>query len=83
MEVGEMIRDGEYKIARSEGPVPGTYQVTITEEVEAPSIVGDAPGPRAKLKPSKIPARYRAKDALTAEVKKGQADPVDFALNSK
>jgi hypothetical protein len=82
MEVGELIRDGEYQIARSLGPVPGTYRVTITEEVEAPSSAGEAPGPRAKLKPSKIPAKYNAKDALTAEVKKGQADPLDFALKT-
>ena len=83
MEVGELIRDGEYQITRSNGPVPGTYRVTITEEVEAPSAASEAPGPRVKLKPSKIPAKYKLKDALTAEVKKGQADPVDFALKTK
>jgi hypothetical protein len=83
MDVGELIRDGEYQIGKSKGPVPGTYRVTVTEEVDAPPIAGEAPGPRSKLKPSKIPAKYSVKDLLRAEVKKDQSSPIDFELKTK
>jgi hypothetical protein len=79
IEVGELIRDGEYAIPRDSGPVPGTYRVTITEEAAAPPMVGDAPGPRTKVKPSRIAS---ANNTLSAEVKKGQSESIDFALKS-
>jgi hypothetical protein len=83
MEVGGLIHDGEYSISRNQGPVPGTYRVIITEDIEPPPSTGEAPGPRAKLTPSKIPANYNARNPLTAEVKKDQSKSIDFALTSK
>jgi hypothetical protein len=80
IEVGELIRDGEYSIPRANGPVPGTYHVTITEEAEAPPMVGGAPGPRAKVKVSRISS---ANNTLSAEVKKAQSESIDFALTSR
>lgn len=77
IEVGELIRDGEYAIPRGSGPVPGTYRVTITEEAEAPTMEGGVPGPRPKVKASKITS---TNGTASAEVKKGQSEPIDFAL---
>jgi hypothetical protein len=83
LEVGGLVRDGEYSISRNQGPVPGTYRVIITDEIEAPPSTGEAPGPRTKLSPSKIPTSYNARNPLTAEVKKGQSESIDFALTSR
>jgi hypothetical protein len=83
MEAGDLIRNGEYQIARNEGPVPGIYTVVITEEVEASPGGGDLPGPRPKLKPGKIPEKYTRKNSLSAEIKTGQSDPIDFDLKTK
>jgi hypothetical protein len=84
MEAGDLIRDGAYHIARSEGPVPGTYSVVITEEVEASPANGELPGPYPKVKPGKIPEKYtRKNNSLSAEIKTGQSAPVDFDLKTK
>jgi hypothetical protein len=83
MEAGDLIRNGEYQIARSEGPVPGTYSVSITEEVEPLSGNGELPGPRPKLNPGKIPEKYTRKNSLSAEIKTGQSDAIDFDLKTK
>lgn len=82
MEAGDVIRNGEYQISRSEGPVPGTYSVVITEEVEASKGNDDLPGPRPKLNPGKIPEKYMRKNSLSAEVKTGQSDSIDFDLKT-
>jgi hypothetical protein len=39
-------------------------------------MAGEAPGPRVKLKASMIPTGYNAPGPLTAEVKKGQSQPI-------
>ena len=83
MEAGDLIRNGEYQIARSEGPVPGTYSVSITEEVEPISGNGELPGPYPKVKPGKIPEKYTRKNSLSAEIKTGQSEPIDFDLKTK
>ena len=83
IEVGELIRDGQYQIAKGQGPVPGKYTVMITEETDhAPDAKGPF-GSRAGMKKSRIPAKYNRPPGLTAEVKKDHADPVDFALTTK
>jgi hypothetical protein len=83
MEAGDLIRDGEYHIARNEGPVPGTYSVVITEELEASRPNGELPGPYPKVNPGKIPEKYTRKNSLSAEIKTGQSEPVDFDLKTK
>ncbi|MHC5538319.1 hypothetical protein ACYOEI_08830 [Singulisphaera rosea] len=78
--IGGLIRDGEYSIARAEGPVPGTYQVSITEETESKLKPGEAPGPFLKPKASRLPTIYNMRSTLKAEVKAGQAESIDFDL---
>jgi hypothetical protein len=80
MDAGGLIRDGEYRIPRSEGPVPGNYKVVITEEVERLSGDREAPGPRPKVKPSRLSARYNARTTLVAEVKPSSPNTFNFDL---
>jgi hypothetical protein len=80
MDAGGLIRDGEYRIPRSEGPVPGTYKIMITEEVERLPGSDDAPGPRPRVKPSRLSARYNARTTLIAEIKPGAPNTFDFDL---
>jgi hypothetical protein len=93
-QVGAMIRGGSYSIRRDEGPVPGTYRVTIN----APTRVGkaddgppsDAPPdsialPRAKKAPAvqvkdMIPKQYNVQSTLTAEVKAEGPNTFNFDL---
>lgn len=79
MDVGGLIRDGKYSIPKAEGPVPGTYQVMITEE---PQAVRDPNDPTHTLpkKPSKLTALYRKGMNLSADIKKGQSSPIDFDI---
>ena len=69
---GAIIKNGKYSIPRSQGLVPGTYNVTI----DMPSLSGAAPdsgppGPMqaADLPKNLIPAEYNTRSALTAEAK--------------
>ncbi len=80
MEVGSLIRDGEYEIAQAEGPVPGKYVVMITEEPERASDDKEAPGTRPKVKPSRVTAKYNTRTKLSAEVKQGEANTFNFDL---
>jgi hypothetical protein len=80
MDAGGLIRDGEYRLAKAEGPVPGSYRVLITEEGERPQDVGGQFSLRPKGKPSRIPAAYNTNTTLVAEVKKGQPNTFNFDL---
>jgi hypothetical protein len=90
-QVGAMIKDGSYSIERAEGPVPGTYKVTIN----APDPTGqrvrpassdtgaEAPGDgkRAFAIPKDlIPRKYNVDSTLAVEVKAGAANTFDFDL---
>jgi hypothetical protein len=80
IEAGGLIRDGEYRIDDDEGPVPGTYRVMITEEVDRPKGDGNNFAIRPGEGASRISSRYNAKTTLTAEVKPGQPNQFDFDL---
>jgi len=79
---GSVIQDGKYDISAEKGLEPGTYRVLIS-----------AAGPPAKQTPAEraagasphaselIPARYNTETTLTAEIKAGASDPVDFKLD--
>jgi hypothetical protein len=79
MDIGGLIRDGKYSIPRAEGPVPGTYQVMITEEPQAVADPND-PTHTLPMKPSKLTPLYRKGMNLTAEVKPGQTNTIDFNI---
>lgn len=79
MDVGGLIRDGAYSIPKAEGPIPGPYQVMITEEPVA-AIDPNDPTHTLPKKPSKLTPMYRKGMKLTAEIKKGQDNPIDFDI---
>jgi len=74
MDVGGLVQDGRYQIPKSEGPVPGAYQVSITEAVDR------APQDMEKftLQPKTKPSRGVVNTPLDAEVKKGGPNTLDF-----
>ena len=81
---GGEIEDGYYSIPRAGGPVPGSYKVLITsspKEAELDPEEGEMPGmvPMPKDVDS-IPSQYNAQSTLTAEVKAGESNTFDFAL---
>jgi hypothetical protein len=86
-QVAGSIQSGKYSIPRSEGPVPGSYKVQITS-VEAPKgfepPAGKMPGevimPKAK---ELVPDKYNIKSDLTATIKSGQSEAINFTLTSK
>ena len=80
---GAIIEDGSYSIARDQGPVPGTYQVSIFAS-SAETIDEEAmPGELAPISKELIPRRYNAETTLTAEVEDGGDNTFDFELSSQ
>lgn len=84
---GGIIADGQYEIARNEGPTPGPYKVmifTTSGGVEAPAEEEAAPGefvPVSKKKASMVlPVRYNHESELTAQVEDGGKNVFNFAL---
>jgi hypothetical protein len=78
------IQAGSYKIGSDRGPVAGSYKVAIA--TVPPSAAGSEPPPPGeapKPKPDPIPARYNAKTTLTADIKAGGPNILDFALDAK
>jgi hypothetical protein len=83
---GGPIVDGTYWIAKSEGLVPGKYQVIISGiKAEAVATKSEMPGESkpAPVAKDPIPVEYNAKSKLTAEIKKEAANRFDFDLQSK
>jgi len=80
------ITNGEFSIPRVEGPVPGSYKVSISHT--------DQPEGRVKIELKKkgkttaktkelIPARYNSQTKLTVEIPKGGKSELDFSLESQ
>ena len=87
---GGMISEGEYSIPRDGGPTPGKYRVAILGDEEGDASPSDEPpGPPPKAsrsapkKPPMVPDKYNAKTTLTAEVKAGESNAIDFDLKSQ
>jgi len=83
---GAIIVDGKYSIGKSEGLVPGKYQVLISGAQAAPaSAKSELPGASPPLPPAKepIPAKYNSKSELSADVKNGGRNTLAFDLQDK
>jgi hypothetical protein len=76
---GAPILDGEYSIDQEIGLVPGKYNVSISS-AGAPPAGGDAPGSGAQLPKEAIPSKYNTASTLTAEIKPGQSEAINFPL---
>ena len=84
---GAMITDGKFSIERKEGLVPGDYRVVISssEGGQATAPAGEAPGTvdPATLPKERIPAKYNINSSLTATIKPGTDNALEFPLVSK
>jgi hypothetical protein len=83
---GGLIVDGKYSIPKSEGLVPGKYQVIISGiKAEAAAARTEMPGESkpAPVAKDPIPVEYNARSTLTAEIKKDAANQFDFDLQPK
>jgi hypothetical protein len=83
---GAVIVDGKYTIGKSEGLVPGRYQVLISGAQAAPAAArSELPGASPPVPPAKepIPAKYNSKSELTADVKNGGRNTLAFELKDK
>ncbi|MGE3818568.1 MAG: hypothetical protein AB7I30_03985 [Isosphaeraceae bacterium] len=82
---GGSISAGSYQIPRAQGLVPGTYKVMITSAAseETKDDTNESPGMPPAPSKEGIPARYNVNTTLTAEIKAGGGNVVDFALTAK
>jgi hypothetical protein len=84
---GALIEDGKFAIPRQQGPVPGDYTVTINSNQEGAEgrAPAGAPGPVSTAEHSKelIPPEYNTQSKLTAQVKAGAPNTLEFALKTK
>jgi hypothetical protein len=80
---GTGVAEGSYWIAKSEGLVPGRYQVLVTSNPPAATVPPGPPGDPVGPPKETIPPRYNIKTELTAEVKKGGPNKFDFDLKPK
>ncbi len=79
---GATIEAGAYSIARSEGPVPGKYKVTIFSSADdAPEE--EMPGGLSPLRTERIPPEYNLNSTLTADVTEEGPNTFKFELKSK
>lgn len=77
MAVGGLVNDGTFAIPRAEGPVPGKYQVSVNEAVDATLDLGSE---KFSIQPKTKPSRTII-GTLDVEVKEGGND--DFNLEFK
>jgi hypothetical protein len=81
---GSGVVDGNYSISKSEGLVPGKYQVSITSTPPpSPLPPGATPGDPVAPPKELIPVIYNAKTTLSAQVAKDVPNTFNFELKSK
>ena len=89
---GSPVKDGQFSIARDHGLVPGNYNVAIHAGGSRPQLQipkkssTERPGRAghlSKVARELIPAQYNANSTLTAEIKQGGGNNLEFKLLSK
>ncbi len=83
---GGDIKEGSFSIAREVGLLPGNYGVAIYASdrpagQERPKQAGGLK--EFKVAKELIPTKYNSESKLTAEIKKGGGNSLQFALESK
>ena len=79
---GAPIREGRFSIARDRGPFAGEFTVEITAVRETGEILNHPDEGPVPLTAQYLPARYNSKSDLTASVKAGEPNLVEFKLTS-
>jgi hypothetical protein len=81
---GSSIVDGQFSIARDQGPTPGPYKVSISAvSGKPPELIGGMPSGAGTPNKELIPAKYNSQSTLTADVKTGGTNNFPFELSSK
>lgn len=84
------INDGAFSIPREDGPVPGSYKVSISHaEMKGVEAKGKGRNKKVTLErskvigPEKIPARYNTATELKADIPSGGVSNLKYELQSK
>lgn len=79
-----LIQDGAYSLPRAEGPVAGPHRVSIWAKEATGKQVTDPFDPEGVVEEvvEVVPPRYNARTELAAEVRDGDANKFDFALDA-
>ncbi|HLA85800.1 MAG TPA: hypothetical protein VJL29_13500 [Thermoguttaceae bacterium] len=81
---GALIKDGRFSIDASKGAFAGTFRVEITAMRQGKQVrIDPETGGKYLLNEQYLPARYNTKSELTADIKEGQPNKLEFALVSK
>jgi hypothetical protein len=78
------ITDGQYAIARGEGPGPGSYRIEISDIQPTGRRVPDSeyPGKTVEETKNAVPRRYNLNSTLRVEIKGDRDQTFDFALEA-
>jgi hypothetical protein len=79
-----VIADGQYAIARREGPGPGSYRVEISDIQPTGRRVPDSeyPGKTIEETRNAVPRRYNLNSTLRVDVKGDRDQTFDFTLEA-
>jgi hypothetical protein len=80
---GAVISNGEYKIPKAQGLIPGRYRVVITSgDGVTPANPDEPPGPSGSniVSKDRIPAEYNAASKQEVEVKKEGPNRFDYDI---
>ena len=80
---GGPIREGRYSIARDKGPFAGEFKVEITATRDSGKILNHPDEGPVPITEQYIPARYNTQTELSATVKAGEPNVLNFDLISK
>ncbi|NLE39896.1 MAG: hypothetical protein GX621_17905 [Pirellulaceae bacterium] len=81
---GAVIKDGRFAIDPAKGTFAGTFRVEIVAAREtAEAVVDPVTGERVSLREQYIPAKYNVESELTADIKEGEPNRLEYDLTSK
>jgi hypothetical protein len=82
---GGPIKNGYFSIPRSDGPVPGTYWVSINVDPgrKRPRDEREGPGEQQIVEKEAIPRKYNVETCLRLEINDKAIKEAIFALESK
>jgi hypothetical protein len=80
---GAVVSNGEYKIPKAQGLIPGRYRVVITSgDGVTPANSDEPPGPSGSniVSKDRIPAEYNSASRQEVEVKKDGPNRFDYDI---
>jgi hypothetical protein len=79
-----LIRDGAYSLSRAEGPVAGPHRISIWAREATGKQIKDPFDPEGVVEEvvEVVPPRYNTRTELAADVRDGDPNKFDFALDA-